>query len=193
MPQNFEVDYDHKSMPFRRLASYSGLCVPLFALGSWLTMGGSVTGGAAKEIIKTAFENGINFFDLAENYSKGKAEKIMRPCDQRTGVQKERYYRCFESFLWCENFEAVPILTRQQLKNLSRLQMNYVDIMFAHRSDLGVPMEEVVRAFNYIIEKGWTNMNTKAFYWGTFEWSAEQIEEALHKFICVPILPARKK
>jgi aryl-alcohol dehydrogenase-like predicted oxidoreductase len=57
-------------------------------------------------------------------------------------------------------------------ESLERLQMDYVDIVFAHRSDPSVPMEETVRAFNYIIEQGW------AFYWGTSEWSAREIEAA---------------
>ena len=57
---------------------------------------------------------------------------------------------------------------------LNRLEMDYVDVIFAHRADHNVPMEEVVRAFNYVIEQGW------AFYWGTSEWSAREIEEAHH-------------
>lgn len=57
-------------------------------------------------------------------------------------------------------------------ESLERLQMDYVDILFAHRPDPTVPMEEIVRAFNYVIEKGW------ALYWGTSEWSARDIEEA---------------
>jgi aryl-alcohol dehydrogenase-like predicted oxidoreductase len=57
-------------------------------------------------------------------------------------------------------------------ESLERLQMDYVDILFAHRPDSTVPMEEIVRAFNYVIEKGW------ALYWGTSEWSARDIEEA---------------
>ncbi|KAJ7743589.1 NADP-dependent oxidoreductase domain-containing protein [Mycena metata] len=131
--------YETKGMPFRRLGP-SGLRVPLLSLGGWLTLGGSVTGDPVKEIIQTAFENGINMFDTAEAYAKGQSEIEM------CGTQA-----CLE-----------------------RLQMNYVDVIFAHRCDCTVPMEEIVRAFNYVIEKGW------AFYWGTSEWSAQEIEEAHH-------------
>ncbi|THU85967.1 voltage-gated potassium channel beta-2 subunit [Dendrothele bispora CBS 962.96] len=184
MPYDFEVsrfvkvDYDTKSMPFRRLG-YSGLRVPLFALGGWLTMGGSVTGDPVKEIIKTAFENGINFFDLAENYSKGKAEETMGRAIKELGFRRSDIIIASKVFFGVRSGPNAGGLSRKHIiegtqESLSRLQMNYVDIMFAHRPDPDVPMEEVVRAFNYIIEKGW------AFYWGTSEWSAEQIEEAFH-------------
>ncbi|THV02980.1 Aldo/keto reductase [Dendrothele bispora CBS 962.96] len=170
----FEVDYDYKPMPSCRLG-YSGLRVPLFALGSWLTMGGSVT-----EIIKTAFENGINFFDLAENYSKGKAEETMGHAIEELGFRRSDIIIASKVFFGVRSGPNAGGLSRKhiiegtQVESLSRLQMNYVDIMFVHRPDPDVPMEEVVRAFNYIIEKGW------AFYWGTSEWSAEQIEEAFY-------------
>ncbi|KAJ8456492.1 hypothetical protein ONZ45_g18697 [Pleurotus djamor] len=135
------MEYDPKGMPFRRLGP-SGLRVPVFSLGGWLTLGGTVVGDPVKDIIKTAFENGINMFDTAEEYSKGKSE--------------------------------VEIIIEGTKESLQRLQMDYVDVIFAHRSDKNVPMEEVVRAFNFVIDQGW------AFYWGTSEWDAEEIEEAHH-------------
>ncbi|KAG5644968.1 hypothetical protein DXG03_007340 [Asterophora parasitica] len=73
---DIKLEFDPKGMPFRRLGS-SGLRVPLFSLGGWLTLGGTVTGDPVKEIVKTAFDNGINMFDTAEEYSGGKSELEM--------------------------------------------------------------------------------------------------------------------
>jgi predicted aldo/keto reductase-like oxidoreductase len=67
------VDFDPKNMPFRRLGN-TGLRVPVFSLGGWLTLGGTVTGDPVKDIIKVAFENGINMFDTAEGYAAGQSE-----------------------------------------------------------------------------------------------------------------------
>ncbi|KAJ7158133.1 NADP-dependent oxidoreductase domain-containing protein [Mycena filopes] len=170
--------YSTNGMPFRRLGS-SGLRVPLFSLGGWLTIGGSVVGDPVKEIIKTAFENGINCFDNAEDYSKGKSEIEMGR------VLKELNYRRTDLVISTKIFwgpRSGPNdqgLSRKHIiegaqECLARLQLTYVDVIFAHRCDTTVPMEEIVRGFNYVIEKGW------AFYWGTSEWTAQQIEEAHH-------------
>ncbi|KAG2037558.1 hypothetical protein BDR03DRAFT_1010609 [Suillus americanus] len=70
------TEFDPKNMPFRRLGP-SGLRVPVFSLGGWLTLGGTVVGDPVKEIIKVAFENGINMFDTAEGYAKGHSEVEM--------------------------------------------------------------------------------------------------------------------
>jgi len=56
--------------------------------------------------------------------------------------------------------------------SLQRMRMDYVDVVYAHRPDPTTPIEETVRAFNYVIDNG------MAFYWGTSEWSTEQIQEA---------------
>ncbi|KAJ7779627.1 voltage-gated potassium channel beta-2 subunit [Mycena metata] len=170
--------YSTNGMPFRRLGP-SGLRVPLFSIGGWLTIGGSLVGDPAKDILKTAFENGINFFDTAEDYSKGKSElEIGR-------VLKELNFRRTDLIISTKIFWGPRDgpndtgLSRKHIiegaqECIARLQLNYVDIIFAHRCDTTVPMEEIVRAFNYVIEKGW------AFYWGTSEWTAQQIEEAHH-------------
>jgi voltage-dependent potassium channel beta subunit len=170
--------FDTKGMPFRRLGN-TGLRVPLLSLGGWLTLGGSVTGDPAKEIIQTAFENGINMFDTAEAYAKGQSEVEMGR------VIKELNYRRTDLVVTTKLFWGLRSgpndggLSRKHIiegtqESLERLQMTYVDVIFAHRYDRTVPMEEIVRAFNFVIEKGW------AFYWGTSEWSAQEIEEAHH-------------
>ncbi|KAJ6526815.1 voltage-gated potassium channel beta-2 subunit [Mycena capillaripes] len=178
MTDNAHPEYADKGMPFRRLGA-SGLRVPLFSLGGWLTIGGSVVGDPVKDIIKTAFENGINMFDTAEDYSKGESEKEMGR------VLKELNFRRTDLVISTKIFWGPRTgpndtgLSRKHIiegaqECLARLQLTYVDIIFAHRCDITVPMEEIVRAFNYVIEKGW------AFYWGTSEWTAQQIEEAHH-------------
>ncbi|KAJ7763188.1 NADP-dependent oxidoreductase domain-containing protein [Mycena maculata] len=165
-------------MPFRKLGA-SGLRVPLLSLGGWLTLGGSVTGDPVKEIIQTAFENGINMFDTAEAYAKGKSELEMGRVIKELGYRRTDLVITTKIFWGLRSGPNDGGLSRKHIiegtqECLERLQMTYVDVLFAHRYDRTVPMEEIVRAFNYVIEKGW------AFYWGTSEWSAQEIEEAHH-------------
>ncbi|KIY53952.1 Aldo/keto reductase [Fistulina hepatica ATCC 64428] len=169
-------EYDPKGMPFRRLGP-SGLRVPLFSLGGWLTYGGTVTGDPVKEIIKTAFENGINMFDTAEAYAAGKCELEMGRVIKELGYRRSDLVITAKIYFGVRNGPNDTGLSRKHIiegtkDSLSRLQMEYVDVIFAHRPDPTVSMEEIVRAFNFVIEKGW------AFYWGTSEWSAAQLEEA---------------
>ncbi|KAJ7266408.1 Aldo keto reductase [Mycena haematopus] len=170
--------YDTKGMPFRRLGN-AGIRVPLLSLGGWLTLGGSVTGDPVKEIIQTAFENGINMFDTAEAYAKGKSELEMGRVIKELGYKRTDLIISTKLFWGSRGGPNDGGLSRKHIiegtqESLERLQMTYVDVIFAHRYDRTVPMEEIVRAFNYVIEKGW------AFYWGTSEWSAQEIEEAHH-------------
>ncbi|KAJ7438086.1 NADP-dependent oxidoreductase domain-containing protein [Mycena galericulata] len=170
--------FETKGMPFRRLGA-SGLRVPLLSLGGWLTLGGSVTGDPVKEIIQTAFENGINMFDTAEAYAKGNSEVEMGRVLKELGYKRSDLVISTKIFWGLRNGPNDGGLSRKHIIEgtqdcLERLQMTYVDVIFAHRYDRTVPMEEIVRAFNYVIEKGW------AFYWGTSEWSAQEIEEAHH-------------
>ncbi|KAJ7673913.1 NADP-dependent oxidoreductase domain-containing protein [Mycena polygramma] len=148
MSQTEYPAFETKGMPFRRLGP-SGLRVPLLSLG----------GCTPSELIRTAFENGINTFDTAETYAEGKSEVELGR------VIKELGYK------------------RSDLECLERLQMTYVDVLFAHRCDRTVTMEEIVRAFNYVIRKGW------ALYWGTSAWSAQQIEEAHHIATKLDLIP----
>jgi len=176
-----QLEFDPKGMPFRRLGS-SGLRVPLFSLGGWLTLGGTIKGDPVKEIIKTAFENGINMFDTAEEYASGQSEIEMGRVIKELGLRRTDLVITTKLF-WGIKRDTNPNdtgLSRKHIvegtqASLARLQLDYVDVIFAHRPDSTVPMEEIVRAFNYVIEKGW------AFYWATSEWSAREIEEAHHE------------
>ncbi|KAJ7224640.1 NADP-dependent oxidoreductase domain-containing protein [Mycena pura] len=170
--------FETKNMPFRRLGP-SGLRVPLLSLGGWLTLGGSVKGDPVKEIIQTAFESGINMFDTAEDYAKGQSELEMGRVIKELGLRRSDLVISTKIFWGPRDGPNDTGLSRKHIiegtqECLARLQMDYVDVLFAHRCDRTVPMEEIVRAFNYVIDKGW------AFYWGTSEWSAREIEEAHH-------------
>lgn len=179
MTQNsVKLEFDPKNMPFRRLGP-SGLRVPLFSIGGWLTLGGTVVGDPVKEIIKTAFDNGINMIDVAESYSKGKSEEEVGRVIKELGLRRTDLIISTKIFWGVRPGPNAAGLSRKHIiegtqESLARLQLDYVDIIFAHRADPNVPMEEIVRAFNFVIEKGW------AFYWGTSEWSAREIEEAYH-------------
>ncbi|GJE94529.1 voltage-dependent potassium channel subunit beta [Phanerochaete sordida] len=181
------TEFDPKGMPFRRLGS-SGLRVPLLSLGAWLTLGGSVKGDPVKDIIKVAFENGINMIDTAEAYARGESEKHIGRALKELGYRRTDLVITTKLFWGLRRGPNDGGLSRKHIiegtkESLERLQVDYVDVIFAHRPDPTVPMEEVVRAFNWVIEKGW------AFYWGTSEWSAREIEEAFHvahKYNLVP-------
>ncbi|KIJ11347.1 hypothetical protein PAXINDRAFT_177351 [Paxillus involutus ATCC 200175] len=163
---------------FRRLGP-SGLRVPLFSLGGWLTLGGTVVGDPVKDIIKVAFDNGINMFDTAEAYAKGRSEQEMGRVIKELGLRRTDLVITTKLFWGLRNGPNDGGLSRKHIiegtkECLERLGLDYVDVIFAHRPDVSVPMEEIVRAFNWVIEKGW------AHYWATSEWSAYEIEEAQH-------------
>ncbi|KIJ66564.1 hypothetical protein HYDPIDRAFT_109615 [Hydnomerulius pinastri MD-312] len=173
-----KYEFDPKGMPFRRLGP-SGLRVPVFSLGGWLTLGGTVVGDPVKEIIKVAYENGINMFDTAEGYAKGHSEVEMGRVIKELGYRRTDMVITTKLFFGTRSGPNDTGLSRKHIiegtqASLARLGLDYVDVLFAHRPDYTTPMEEIVRAFNYVIEKGW------AFYWATSEWSARDIEEAYH-------------
>jgi len=181
------VTFDPKNMPFRRLGS-TGLRIPLFSIGSWLTIGDKVGGDPAKEIIKLAFENGINTFDTAEVYGNGGSEVELGRIIKELKFRRSDIVVISKIYFGIRKGPNDTGLSRKHViegtkDSLQRLQLDYVDVMFAHRPDPTVPMEEVVRAFNFIIEKGW------AFYWATSEWSAVQIEEAHHIAAKLNLIP----
>ncbi|KAF9444763.1 Aldo/keto reductase [Macrolepiota fuliginosa MF-IS2] len=171
-------EFDPKDMPFRRLGP-SGLRVPLFSLGGWLTLGGSVIGDPVKDIILTAFENGINMIDTAEGYASGKSEQEIGRVIKELGLRRTDLVITTKLYFGTRKGHNDTGLSRKHIiegtkESLERLELDYVDVIFAHRPDSSVTIEEVVRAFNFVIEKGW------AFYWATSEWSAREIEEAYH-------------
>ncbi|KAG0141718.1 hypothetical protein CROQUDRAFT_663447 [Cronartium quercuum f. sp. fusiforme G11] len=170
--------YDPKEMKFNRLGR-SGLRVPVFSYGGWLTVGGTQKGSIVKELMKTAWDHGCNYFDNAEVYSNGQSEIEMGQAIKELGWNRSDIIIATKIFFGTGSKESnARGLSRKHIieglkASLDRLQLDYVDVVHAHRADMSVPMEEIVRAFTYVIEKGF------AFYWGTSEWSAQQIQEAV--------------
>ncbi|KAJ7472746.1 NADP-dependent oxidoreductase domain-containing protein [Mycena latifolia] len=172
-PPSTKIEYSTNGMPFRRLGS-SGLRVPLL---SRRILGGTVVGDPVKDIIKTAFENGINMFDTAETYADGKSEEEMGRVIEELGLRRTDLIISTKIF-WGPGADptrrACPAsshIIEGTKESLARLRLTYVDVVLAHRCDSTVPMEDIVRALNYVIEQGWG---------GTSEWTAQEIEEAHH-------------
>lgn len=166
---------DVPAMEYRFLGN-SGLKVPVLSLGGWITYGGQVDEDLAFKCMKQAYDLGINMFDTAEVYAAGQSEIDMGRAVKRLGCKRSDLVISTKIF-WGGKGPNDRGLSRKHIVEglqacLKRLDMDYVDIVFAHRPDPDTPMEETVRAFNHVIERGW------AFYWGTSEWSAQQITEA---------------
>jgi voltage-dependent potassium channel beta subunit len=130
----------------------------------------------AYEMMTAAYQAGVNFFDNAEAYNDGTAEVIMGEVIQRAGWERESIVLSTKIF-WGGEGPNDRGLSRKHIiegldASLDRLQVQYVDLLFAHRPDIHTPIEETVRAMNHVINQG------KAFYWGTSEWSAQEIREA---------------
>ncbi len=162
-------------MEYRYLGR-SGLQVSALSLGAWVTYGGQVGEQTALECMTAAYEAGVNFFDNAEAYARGNAETVMGKVLKTTGWPRADLVISTKIF-WGGSKPNRTGLSRKHLiegiqASLARLQLDYVDLLFCHRPDIYTPIEETVRAMNFIIAQGW------AFYWGTSEWSAAQIMEA---------------
>ncbi|MBT3337241.1 MAG: aldo/keto reductase [Anaerolineae bacterium] len=162
-------------MKYRRLGS-SGLRVSALSFGAWVTFGTQIGEDVAQGMMQAAIDAGVNFFDNAEVYAGGMAETIMGKVVKKAGWKRSDLVFSTKIF-WGGDGPNDSGLSRKHIIEgvdaaLERLQMDYVDLVFAHRPDLHTPVEETVRAFNHVIEQG------KAFYWGTSEWSATQIMEA---------------
>lgn len=160
-------------MEYRKVGKW-GLKISELSLGSWLTFGNQLDVDNAKECMRDAFKNGVNFFDTAEAYAAGMAEFIM---GQILGEFKRDDIVVSTKIFWGGNGPNKTGLSRKHLlegtwNSLKRLQLDYVDLLYAHRPDPEVPMEETVMAMDHIVRTG------MALYWGTSEWSAEQLEEA---------------
>lgn len=164
-------------MEYRYLGK-SGIQVSVLSLGSWATYGVKSEQDACTECMKAAFDAGINFFDNAETYGTnvGDAERVMGVSLKTLGWKRSQYVIATKIF-WGGSTVNERGVSRKHLiegldASLARLQLDYVDLVFAHRPDIGTPIEEIVRGFTHLINTG------KALYWGTSEWNAQQITEA---------------
>ncbi|KAF2855513.1 voltage-gated potassium channel subunit beta-1 channel-like protein subunit beta-1 [Plenodomus tracheiphilus IPT5] len=169
--------FDPKDMEFRRLGP-AGLKVSLLSLGGWLTYGGTQKGSIVKDCMQAAWDQGINFFDTAEAYAAGDCEVEMGQALKELAWPRDEFVLSTKIFFGTKRKEPnTRGLSKKHIieglkSSLARLETPYVDIVFAHRHDPDVPMREIVEAFTQTI-----HMNL-AYYWGTSEWSAAQIQEA---------------
>lgn len=163
-------------MQYRRLGK-SGLQVSALSFGAWVTFGSQVEDDTAEACMKTAYDNGVNFFDNAEAYAGGKAEEVMGGILKKLGWSRDTFVVSSKVF-WGGELPNQKGLSRKHVIEachaaLKRLQVDYLDLYFCHRPDPETPIEETVRAMNTLIEQG------KILYWGTSEWSAREIQEAI--------------
>jgi len=162
-------------MKYRHLGK-AGVKVSELSLGAWVTYGNQFGVEEAKEIMAAAYDAGVNFFDNAEAYAGGQAELIMGKALKELGWPRKDYLISTKIF-WGGDGPNDRGLSYKHIvegvnHSLERLQLEYVDLVFAHRPDPETPIEETVFAFNQVIREG------KAFYWGTSEWSAAEIMRA---------------
>jgi len=162
-------------MEYRRLG-LTGMQVSAISLGAWLTYGSDkVAFDTAQECIKVAIENGINFIDIANIYSNGKAEetvgKVVQSYDRNKLVISTKAYFPMSDDVNDRGLSRKNIFQSVH-QSLERLQMDYIDIFFCHRYDAVTRTDETVRAIEDLIRQG------KILYWGTSMWNGDQIEEA---------------
>ncbi|MFN2196002.1 MAG: potassium channel beta subunit family protein [Anaerolineales bacterium] len=162
-------------MEYRFLGS-SGLKISALSFGAWVTFGDQIGLDTALACMQAAYDAGVNFFDNAEAYASGKAEILMGEAVKKAGWKRSDLVISTKIF-WGGKGPNDRGLSRKHiiegaLASLDRLQMDYVDLIFCHRPDIYTPIDETVRAMNYVLNQG------MAFYWGTSEWSAEQIMQA---------------
>jgi voltage-dependent potassium channel beta subunit len=167
-------------MEYRRLGK-SGLQLSELSLGSWLTFGKQIENNTAEDLMKIAYDNGVNFFDNAEIYARGESEKVMGKILKKMKWDRDSYCvssKVFFGYRGTENTKPNQNgLSRKHVfeachQALSRLNVDYLDLYFCHRPDKNTPIEETVWAMHNLITQG------KVLYWGTSEWSAQEIMEA---------------
>jgi voltage-dependent potassium channel beta subunit len=167
-------------MEYRRLGR-SGLQVSVLSFGSWVTFGNInqlETANQAAECLSAAKDAGVNFFDNAESYSAGESERVMGQAFRDLGWKRHEYIVSTKLF-WgiYDEVNMKNTLNRKYLSqaidaSLERFGLDFVDLVYCHRADPQTPIEETVWAMSDMITQG------KALYWGTSEWTADEIRAA---------------
>ncbi|MBK9274938.1 MAG: aldo/keto reductase [Flavobacteriales bacterium] len=167
-------------MRYRRLG-HAGLQVSELSLGSWLTFGKQITDDTAEALMKLAYDNGVNFFDNAEIYARGESERVMGRILRKMEWPRDTWTVSSKVFFGTGGKLPTQVgLHRKHVVEachaaLKRLQVDHLDLYFCHRPDPATPIGETVWTMHQLIMQG------KVMYWGTSEWSAEEIKEA-HAF-----------
>ena len=164
-------------MEYRNLGR-SGLRVSVLSFGSWVTFDNQLDDGLARDCMAAAWEAGCNFFDNAEAYAGGESEAIMGRVISELGWPRHSYVISTKVYFGIHDGPNTRnTLNRKYLMqaidgSLERLGLDFVDLFYCHRADPDTPIEETVFAMHDIITSG------KALYWGTSEWSADEIRAA---------------
>jgi voltage-dependent potassium channel beta subunit len=159
----------------------TGLPISRLSFGSWITFGNQIQNDISERLMDIAYEAGVNFFDNAEVYAAGESERVMGRILKSKNWSRDSYIVSSKVFFGAG--AKVPTqrgLNRKHIfeacnQALERLQLDYIDIYFCHRPDKTTPIEETVWSMHQLIMAG------KILYWGTSEWSAQEIMEA-HMF-----------
>ncbi|MEM6674045.1 MAG: aldo/keto reductase family protein [Planctomycetota bacterium] len=161
-------------MNYRQMGR-TGLRLSSVSLGGWLTLGGSVDASTSHAIVRAAIEEGINFIDLADVYSKGEAERVVG----QAIADRDRSSLVLSSKVFGRMGDGPNDrgLSRKHViescdASLARLGTDYLDLYFCHRADPETPLEETVRAMDDLVRRG------KVHYWGTSVWPVELLDEA---------------
>ncbi len=166
-------------MEYRKMGK-TGLELSVLSFGSWVTFHKQIDDGTSDRLMSIAYEHGVNFFDNAEVYALGESEKMMGRVLQSKDWERSSYVVSSKAFFGSRGNDNRPNqhgLSRKHIieaceEALQRLQVDYLDLYFCHRPDRTVPMEEIVRSMNILIQQG------KILYWGTSEWTAVEIMDA---------------
>jgi len=169
---------DDTPMEYRRMGR-TGLKLSVFSFGSWVTFGDQLDTGLARDCLEAAHDGGVNFFDNAEAYAGGQSEQIMGDAIAELGWERYSYVISTKVY-WGIHGNTVNMRTTLNRKyllqaidgSLERLGLDFVDLLYCHRPDPQTPIEETVWAMSDIVSSG------KATYWGTSEWSADEIRAA---------------
>src|SRR5512134_1690815 len=153
----------------------SGLQVSEVSLGSWLTLGSRVDAAGTRDLVRTAWDLGINCFDTADVYARGAAEELLR--EALAGLSRHHLVIATKAYFPMSERPNDRGLSRKHVResvegSLRRLGTDYLDLHQCHRADPAVPVEETVRAYEDMIRQG------KILYWGVSEWRAAQIVDA---------------
>ena len=165
-------------MEYRHLGK-AGIRVSELSFGSWVTFHTQADVSAARDMMAAAYDAGVNFFDNAEAYARGKSEEVMGEAFKQLGWRRGSYLVSTKLYWGMhDGVNEKNTLNRKRLiegirGSLERLQLDYVDLLYCHRPDQSTPIEETVWAMHNIIEWG------QALYWGTSEWAAAEIATAI--------------
>jgi voltage-dependent potassium channel beta subunit len=166
-------------MKYRRLGK-AGVKVSELSFGSWLTFGNQISDDVAESLMRKCYENGVNFFDNAEGYARGRSELVMGKILGKAGWPRDTWLVSSKVFFGAAEEPQKPNqygLSRKHVFEachdaMRRLQVDYLDLFFCHRPDPETPIEETVSVMSDLIAQG------KVLYWGTSEWSVQEIMQA---------------